>query len=199
MISKIDYYIAGFIGFFTGVFLIPTVVQLGVRAHAILFFLPLVFPVLIVFGVFISRLLSRWMPFFAQFGKFAAVGILNTSIDFGILNLLSVAFGIASGFIVGGINIPGFVIAIVNSYFLNKLWVFRGGNREHLLYDFPKFLTVTLIGLGINTGIIISGTTFIAPFFETPSSVWLNIIKVFATLFSLIWNFAGFKFFVFVK
>lgn len=199
MITRIDYYIAGFTGFFAGVFLIPTFVQLGIRAYPILFLLPLILPALIIFGVFVSGLLARWMPFFAQLGKFAAVGILNTSIDFGVLNLLSMAFGIVSGFIVGGINMPGFVLAILNSYFLNKLWVFHGGNREHLLYDFPKFLTITLVGLAINSGIVIFGTTFIAPLFETSSSIWLNVIKVFATFFSLVWNFLGFKFFVFVK
>lgn len=199
LITKFDYFIAGFVGFFAGVFLIPTVVQFGIRAYAILFLLPLTVSALIVFGVFIAGFLARWLPFFTQLGKFAAVGILNTSIDFGVLNLLSMAFGIASGFIVGGINMPGFVLAIFNSYFLNKLWVFHGGNREHLLYDFPKFLAITLAGLGINSGIVIFGTTFVTPLFETSSSVWLNVIKVFATLFSLIWNFLGFKFFVFMK
>lgn len=199
MIIKLDYYIAGFVGFFAGIFLIPTVIQLGIRAYAVLFLLPFIIPALIVSGVFVAGFLARWMPFFAQLGKFAAVGILNTSIDFGILNVLSLIFGVASGFVIGGINIPGFILAVLNSYFLNKLWVFRGGNREYLLYDFPKFLMVTLVGLGINSGIVIFGTTFVNPLFETSSSVWLNVTKVFATLFSLVWNFLGFKFFVFAK
>lgn len=197
--TKTDFYIAGFIGFFTGVFLIPTLAHVDIRNYALLLALPLVFPIVIAGGIWLGDFLARWFGFFRQVARFSAVGILNTAIDFGILNILSLTTGITHGLIIGGVNTPGFVVAVINSYFLNKLWVFKGGDRDHLLYDFPKFLAVTLVGLAINSGIVIVGTTYISPLMGASPSVWLNIVKFFATFFSLLWNFLGFKYFVFKK
>jgi putative flippase GtrA len=42
-----------------------------------------------------------------QFGKFLAVGTLNTGIDFGTLNLLSWLTGIYGGVQLAPINVPG--------------------------------------------------------------------------------------------
>ncbi|MBI2121985.1 MAG: GtrA family protein [Candidatus Sungbacteria bacterium] len=198
MISKLDYSIAALIGFLAGVFLIPTLINVGLRTQWILMIIPLVIPPVFALGVWISGILARRLAFMAQFGKFVAVGFLNTAIDFGILNLLSMATGITSGFVIGGVNAPGFAVAVINSYFWNQLWVFKGKNAgEGMFHDFPKFLTVMLIGLAINSGIIFALTTYIMPPFGLGETLWLNVSKAFATIFVLVWNFLGLKFLVF--
>ena len=133
----------------------------------------------------------------AQFGKFAAVGFLNTAIDFGVLNLLSLTTGITSGYIIGGVNIPGFLAAATNSYFWNKFWVFKKSGEGGVWHDFPRFLAVTVTGVLINGGAVVLLTTFVSPPFGMDGVRWLNISKVFATVITLVWNFFGYKFFVF--
>ncbi|MBI2056136.1 MAG: GtrA family protein [Candidatus Sungbacteria bacterium] len=197
MLTKLDYAIGGFAGFFTGIFLIPMLYNLGVREPFVLMALPLAAALLFAFGVWLGKFLSRWVPLMGQLAKFAAVGFLNTALDFGILNLLSAATGVTAGVVVGGVNIPGFSVAVFNSFFWNKLWVFRGRQHSALLQDFPQFFAVTFIGLLINSGIIVAVTTFVEPAFGLSDQAWLNTAKAGATIVSFIWNFIGYKFFVF--
>lgn len=198
MITKIDYSIGALVGFLAGVFLIPTLINLGLRTQWILMAVPLVVPPVFAMGVWVSGILARRLSFFAQLGKFIAVGFLNTAIDFGILNLLSMATGITSGFVIGGVNAPGFAVAVMNSYFWNQFWVFKGRSEgEGMFHDFPKFLTVMLIGLALNSGIIFFLTTYVPPFFGLAGTAWLNVAKAFATAIVLGWNFLGLKFLVF--
>lgn len=199
MITKIDYYIVSLIGFMTGVFAVPTAINLGLRNAPVLIILPLVFPILFVIGLFIVSFLSRFLPPLAQFGKFAAVGLSSTAIDFGVLNILSLTTGITAGFILGGVNIPGFGVAVLNSYFWNKFWTFKAGGNRGVFQDFPKFLAVSLVGLLLNSGIIILTTTYTSPFFGLSSQTHLNMAKVMATVLVLFWNFFGLKFLVFRK
>lgn len=204
-ISKKDYYIAAIVGALTGIFAIPTFFHLGLRNPFIFLFSIVVISVLWPFGVWLGGFLSRWLPFMAQVGKFVAVGFLNTAIDFGVLNLLSFLSGVTAGFVIGGVNIPGFIVAVSNSYLWNKLWVFKSESREGLpaqaglFHDFPIFFAVSGIGLLLNSGMVILITTFVSPPFAVGAEAWLNIAKVAATVVSLIWNFLGFKFLVFKK
>lgn len=197
MIKKIDYFIAILIGFFTGVFAIPVAFNLGVRGRVLLLVLPLAVPPIFALGVWLGKTLSRWLAFMTQLTKFAVVGFLNFAIDVGILNLLSMLTGIKAGFIIGGVNIPGFVLAASNSYFWNKLWVFQDRGDRNVWHDFPRFITVTIAGLVINSAVVIGITTYVDPFFSLSPDVWLNIAKMLAAITSLGWNFVGYKLFVF--
>ena len=198
MITKTDYLIGGLVGFLSGIAAIPTVYNVGSSHSAVLLLaLPWIGAAVFVAGIWAAALLSRSMPFFVQFSKFIAVGFLNTAIDFGILNLLSRVFGVSAGLILGGVNIPGFVVAVSNSYFWNKFWVFGNKNGGKLFDDLPKFLAVTVIGIFINSGIIILVTSFVQPMFGLSAALWLNLAKVGATVITLIWNFSGYKLFVF--
>lgn len=197
LMKNYDYAVAALVGFLVGVFAIPTLVNLGVRSHAVLIALPIAALILFVFGIGVARILSRWLPIFNQLGRFAAVGFLNTTIDFGILNILSLASGITTGLIVGGINIPGFAIAVINSYFWNKYWVFKDRDRESVLHDFPKFLAVSVVGLFLNSGIVTFVSTYMPYLSNLPQSTWLNVAKAAATVITLAWNFLGYKFLVF--
>lgn len=196
MLTTIDYAIAALVGFLVGLLAIPTVLNVGVREALLVALLPWVFAPLFALGVWLGGVLGRRFAPFTQFGKFVAVGSLNTALDFAILNLLSAASGVTAGFLVGGVNVPGFLIAVTNSYFWNKYWVFRQSASGTFTHDFPRFFGVTLVGLLVNSGIVVAMTTLILSPFEDPTR-WLNIAKVFATLISLVWNFAGYRLFVF--
>lgn len=195
---KIDFFVAAIAGFFTALFVLPVVKNTGISVPGYL--LPVLVPVLWIIGLALGRILLRRLSFIYQFAKFVVVGFLNTSIDFGILNLLSIYTGITSGFFIGGVNVPGFILASMNSYFWNKFWVFRKEKKEGEKTNYSDFLTfagVTLVAVLLNGGIVILITTFVNPLFGLSPERWLNIAKVFATAFSLIFNFVGYKFLVF--
>ena len=193
--KKIDYALSGLIGFFAGIFAIPVLINLGYRDPFILLALPWALAIASVIGAWVAGLLGQKFSFFNQFAKFVVVGVLNTSIDFCVLNIISLITGVTSGIVVGGVNLPGVALALTNAYFWNKFWVFSHRDNTGALSDLPKFLLVSGIGIVINSGIVILATSY--PVVSIGAKTWLNLAKVCATLFSLAWNFLGYKFIVF--
>jgi putative flippase GtrA len=82
-----------------------------------------------------------------QAGKFGIVGISNTLIDLGIFNVLTLVFGV---YVVIA-NVISVSIAILNSYIWNKTWTFQDTTRDHLVAQFTKFVSFSLVGMGIQT------------------------------------------------
>lgn len=196
MMSFVDYVFALVAGSFTAVFTLPilyNIHRLSVWTALAAF---VAVPVIFMMGIWLGKFLGKFFSFFRQFSRFAVVGFLNASIDFGTLNLLSALTKTASGFLVGGINAPGFLMAAVNSYFWNKFWVFQDSG-DNVFADFPKFSVVILSGALLNSGLVIFLTTYIGPHFGLGANEWLNISKVTASATMLIWNFLGYKFFAF--
>ena len=180
----------------TAAFLLPTLINTGsyeaIAYAPILLFVA--FPVVAVTGMSVSYFLGKRLRVLWQLGKFGLVGVLNTAIDFGILNSLIFVTKITGGVGIIPLNIISFSTAIINSYFWNKKWVF-GVNKA----SFVVFVVVTLIGLGINTGVVYFLTTFVSPIIVNSDTLWANFAKVLATLLSLVWNFAGYRLIVFKK
>ncbi len=191
------------VGFLTSWFLIfviknpfveefKSLASLGDKVWWLLLITPAIFFIGMLAAAFISRIISV----FLQLAKFAEVGILNTAIDFGILNLLIWLTGITGGWAIAPLNATSFLCATTNSYFWNKFWTFKkkdgakGG-------EFIQFLIVSAIGIGINTGIVVAGTTLVSPVLGMSPAAWANIMKLLATFVSLVWNFLGYKFIVF--
>ena len=134
-----------------------------------------------------------------QFSKFIVIGVLNTGIDFAILNFLMWHSGIYSGRYIILLNAISFSVAVINSYFWNKFWIFRAKETTQTGKEFFQFIAITLIGMAINTAIVYSVTTLISPMFGLSEGLWANLAKVAATGISLIWNFTGYKLLVFKK
>lgn len=196
MTTRNDYLISILIGFFVGIFIIPVLLNIGIRNQFILLALPWVVAVSACIGMWITGgILAKKFIFIHQFAKFAVVGVLNTAIDFGVLNFISLITGVTSGFIIGGVNVPGVALAIMNAYFWNKFWVFKSRGEGGMFNDFPKFLLISGIGIIINSSIVIFATSY--PIGSMNPKTWLNFAKVLATVFSFIWNFLGYKFIVF--
>lgn len=168
----------------------------------------IIFPILAVLSTWIVYSVAGRIPIIIQIVKFGAIGAANTVIDFGILNFLSGFFSIFSGPFLIILNIISFSAAVTNSYFWNKYWTFKAGSaslklgetgKENSGRQFIEFIVVSVIGLGINTGIVYLVTTFASPFGGVSQAVWLNIGKLAATFISLAWNFVGYKFIVFKR
>lgn len=143
---------------------------------------------------------NRLKKLIKQFSKFVIVGGINTGIDFLVLNFLIYITGIHAGPELFLLNSTSFSVAVINSYFMNKRWTFQDKTKiEQAPIKFSAFFLISIIGLIINGLILTSITTFIpAPFGLSPV-FWANIAKLMATGFSLVWNFIGYKLFVFKK
>lgn len=181
----------------TAFFVLPVLKNINVEPPYKLALFTII-PFLWILLLFFSRLLGRYFSWSRQFGKFLITGFLNTSIDFGILNIMSMKYGIYAGLRIIGINPLSFLAAITNSFFWNKYWTFETKNKPKLK-EIGGFLLVAIIGVIINTGIVLFITAFIAPFSVFNEGRILNLAKAIATGFVLFWNFWAMKIFVFKK
>ena len=149
----------------------------------------------------IARFSGAWfVRTIKQFSKFIIVGGVNTGIDVVILRILVGVTGITGGIGIVVLNAVSFSVAVVNSYFMNKFWTFEDKTRtEKEPFKFSQFFAVSLIGISINSGVVYIITTFTQPMFGLSPENWVVIAKLLATGFSLVWNFVGYKLFVFKK
>ena len=197
--KKVDLGYSFAISLLVGLFLLPILVSTDLysKLPTPLVFIGLfgILPVVTLVGISIAWFIGKKIAILWQFSKFALVGVLNTAIDFGILNLLILLTGITSGLGIIPLNAVSFTTAVINSFFWNKKWVFQSRKDANFL----TFFAITLIGLSINSGIVYMITTFVPPVFISSNTIWVNIAKVLATGVSLVWNFTGYKLIVFKK
>lgn len=144
-----------------------------------------------------------------QISKFAIVGVINTLVDvlfFNIFRRFKRFSAVTASYISS-------TIAMINSYVLNKYWTFNNTGQTGT-FEIVKFFFSTIIGIYvIHNGIVWLLTTKILwpgklvvkivrifPFLKFMSDSFIkdNFAKVFAIVFSMIWNFILYKFWVFV-
>lgn len=197
MQKQSDIFIAAIIGFCFGLFAIPIFSNLGSGGSLFWFFLPVLFSLFAAGAFILACFFSKFWPPILQFSKFAAVGALNFSIDFGILNGLIFLTGVAAGsrFIV--FKTVSVVLAITNSYLWNKFWTFQEREIKGAGREFLEFLIVTLTGIGINVGTAHFVVNILGPQGGVDPKIWANIGAGVSVIITLFWNFFGYKFFVF--
>lgn len=183
----------------TAIFLVPTLINTGFYykipfVNLILF---IVLPILAIVGLFVADFIGRKIYLIWQFAKFALVGILNTAIDFGILNLLIFLTGVTQGIGIFFMAATSFSVATTNSYFWNREFTF--GSKKKAAQSFPIFLTITVIGLLINSSVVYFLSTYIFPHLIANPNLRPNVAKVIATGTTMFWNFTGYKLLVFKK
>ncbi len=157
-----------------------------------------IFPLGAIAAFFIGVQLSKFWSPLLQITKFAEVGMMNTVMDFGVMNSLIILAGHESGIWVVFFNTISFSLAVVNSYFWSKNWTFAGSPVKSGFSQFLQFVLITSISLILNDGIV-SIFQWIGALANISANQWLNISKVLATIVSLGWNFLGYKLIVFGK
>ena len=80
--------------------------------------------------------------------RFSIVGVGNTLVNWSIFIILN-AFGVY--YIIS--NIIAYIIATINSYIWNSLWVFKYGQGLNINTS-VKFFILNLVGLTVNTAIM---------------------------------------------
>lgn len=150
------------------------------------------------FALWLCSLVAKLWKAFYQFGQFAAVGTLNSFIDIGVFNLETFLYGGAAA----AISTPlfavfkaiSFLCATTNSFFWNRNWTFGSTDKVNA-GEVTGFYTIALIGWGANVAVA-TLVKAIGP--ET--KLWVDIVApVAGILVTFIWNFVGYKYFVFKK
>jgi len=195
--NKKDIYLVSLIGFLFGVLVLLPAKNLGLVITPKLILIAVIgFTVLAPLALLILKFLSRFWEVLYQFGKFAAVGALNTVIDLAILNFLILLTGVYVGIYFSAFKAVSFLAATANSYFWNKFWTFQS-KVPITLKEFGRFIFFTVIGLLINVSIASFIVTVLGPVFMVDPKLWVNVGALVAVVVSLVWNFLAYRYIVF--
>lgn len=201
-INRTDFYLVSFIGASFALFSVPILINLNISPIPITFtsviILMIFFVIFANIALGVAGLIGKYIPVIFQIAKFAAVGAFNTFLDWGVLNLLIAITGIASGIGFSFFKGISFIIAAISAYFWNKYWTFDSEKKSDK-EEVGRFILISVSGFIINVGL----ASLIIFLFKTTTLVTpeqlANIAAACATLASLVWNFLGYKLFVFKK
>lgn len=204
MLAKKDYYLVSFIGLCLALFLVP-ILKNVVPAEYNSYLNSVTITILAVFLIFIANLalftaalINEKFNFVLQVAKFVAVGGFNTFLDWSVLNLLMFWTGYSDDWRVSLFKGISFVVANFSAYFWNKYWTFQSEKKSDSK-EITSFIFVSVCGFLINNGIFsliifaFKGTGLVTP------ELLANLGALLATMVSLVWNFVGYKVFVFKK
>lgn len=154
-------------------------------------------PTLVTLWVYLTfNLGTRW-PVFFQFGKFVTIGLSNTAIDFGLLNLFMYISHIERGIFFSLFKGFSFLFAVSNSFVWNKFWTFDSNRREGLGKQFIKFLVISGAAFIINVTVASLIVNVMGPIGKFSPTLWANIGAFASLVITLLWTFLGYKLIVF--
>lgn len=162
-------------------------------------YLPMVFPILTVFCLWLAFLIGKKFLFVFQLAKFLLVGALATIFDLGALSFFIRFFEATTGIYFSFFKGITFIIATIAKYFIDKFWAFEKKETAEIKKEFAQFFVVTLVGLVINVGIASLMVNVVGPKAGFSKEAWANIAGIIAVLPTFAWNFIGYKFIVFKK
>ena len=81
-----------------------------------------------------------------QFIKFAIVGVINTLINLCVLYILTDFFNVYYIFSA----VIAFIVAVTNSFILNKIWTFKENLGDRTIKKYSKFFIISICALLVN-------------------------------------------------
>jgi len=124
---------------------------------------------------------------YKEFFKYLFVGFLGTLVNLFFFFMFTSLFRIF--YLVSAVF--SFFVAVTFNYFLNKTWTFREEIDYKIFIKWGKFLSVSVVGLGINL--------FFLYLFTEIFGIYYLVSQIFAIVFTTFWNFLGNKFWTFRK
>lgn len=124
-----------------------------------------------------------------QVVRFGLVGVLNTLVDFALLNLLYHVFS----FPLLVANTLSYTGGFANSFLWNKHWTFSTRGSRHIGREMIIFGAVSLSALLVNN----AGIYGLHELFGGTSILAINLQKLGASIASMTWNFLGYRYLAF--
>ena len=90
---------------------------------------------------------QRFHSFLSEIAKFGAVGLVNTVLDYAVLNLL-LSMGPLKA------KVASTVVATTASYFMNRHWTFKSRDRAGLRREYVMFFALNLVGMFIQLAVL---------------------------------------------
>jgi len=90
---------------------------------------------------------ERFHAVVGEVAKFGAVGLVNTILDYAVLNLL-LSIGPLKA------KVAATVVATTASYFMNRHWTFNTRDRAGLRREYVLFFALNLVGLAIQLAVL---------------------------------------------
>ncbi len=184
------------IGYLVGDFLKAWGVELNIYYQLMIW---LAFPFFTLFCLWLAYLIGRKFLFIFQSAKFVLVGAFATIVDLKVFEWLVFAFSMAitvNPIIAKGLS---FLFATALKFWGNKYWTFQKHEKEDVLKEISQFFGVTAVGLIIDVVAYQYFTQVMGAQFGAPEAIWIKFSVIFAGLCAAIFNFLGYKFFVFKK
>ena len=116
--------------------------------------------------------------------KFGVVGVIAFAIDYGLLALLTEAFGV--NYLVSAT--VSFTVSVVFNYVASMRYVFRHKEGMSRRREFIIFVVLSMIGLVLNDGIVLA--------LNAGLGLEANIAKICATALVMVYNFVTRKIFL---
>jgi putative flippase GtrA len=90
---------------------------------------------------------ERYHSVVGEIGKFGAVGLVNTALDYAVLNLLLSVGPLKA-------KVAATVVATTASYFMNRHWTFNTRDRAGLRREYALFFALNLVGMVIQLAVL---------------------------------------------
>jgi putative flippase GtrA/GT2 family glycosyltransferase len=151
-----------------------------------------------------SPIFTQYLPkgrgalrrYIKRFAKFASVGVANTLIDIGVLNLLLWLFPTTSQLTLMQYNATAVLCGACNSFFWNKYWTFHKAKNKIHGKEIRDFLLVTWMTIFVNTFLLLSLSHFY-PGMATSLGWQSTLLKVLSIGGTFLLSFLGMQFLVF--
>ncbi len=134
--------------------------------------------------------------FSKQFLRFALVGAANTLMDLGVLNLLIFIFGVPTSATYPFYKLVSFLCALIQSFFLNVHFTFKPEEKHWSVY-WKRFLGVSIAGLLINVLVPAGLMILLSRMTTWDARLLANLAALVGVGLSTLFNFFGYKIFVF--
>lgn len=126
--------------------------------------------------------------------RFLIVGGLSTLIEVGAFNLFVYVFG--WDLVVG--KVAASLVALVNAYFGNREWTFRGRDRRGRTAEIVLFLVVNFVCTALGAGIVWLGADIVEGLTgREPGPAMVNIINLASIAIIVVVRFFFYHFLVF--
>jgi putative flippase GtrA len=120
------------------------------------------------------------------------VGVINTAVDLAVLNTLLSATAGGLGLLYSLFKAISFLVAVLNSYWLNSRWTFRYSAAENTPMRVGRFVSISVLGLTLNVGVASWVASFAGPV-RWLAIWWPSVAALAGAACGLGFNFAGYK------